>query len=91
MFFVAMCRNTSQPVVFQVPGGDVSILGNCLPPSDPPVFLDANAFRVIKWSPCGNFIAASSGSNCIAVCVKERRYVNAGSERDVCPVSGTTR
>lgn len=69
MYFVAMCLKNSQPVVFQVPGGDVVVLSNCVPPSDPPVFLDESAFRVIKWSPCGNFIAASSGSNCIAVCV----------------------
>ncbi len=74
MFFVAICDVSAQPVVFQVPSGEITVLDNCIPPSQPaaslPRYPDSYApLCIIKWSPCGNFIAASCGMNCIAVCV----------------------
>ena len=70
MYFVAMCESSAQPVIFQVPSAEVTVLDNCIPPAQPaasvpnacPPFL-----CIVRWSPCGNFIAASCGMNCIAV------------------------
>jgi hypothetical protein len=67
-YFVAICGSSSQPVVFQIPSGEATVLDSCLPPSTlPRCFSRCVSSVFIKWSSCGNFIAAGSASNCIAL------------------------
>ena len=87
---MAICDSSAQPVVFQVPSGEITVLANCVPPSQPAASLPRELsgggstgeaddltkskeqqseapWCLIQWSPCGNFIAASCGLNCIAM------------------------
>jgi hypothetical protein len=80
MFFAAICDCSAQPIVFQVPSGEITVLGNCIPPSQPAAALPRDSDNraplcFIKWSPCGNFIAASCGMNCIAMYANGIKHV----------------